>query len=1049
MHALLPLWVIASVCAATKVTNLTIVHTTHIRSRLLPVNPFGVSCSLADSQDGGPESCSGGAARRATFVRGVQSAVGANGTIVVDVGCRLHGSLFFSMFRGLADAEEMIATGTDVLGLDKCEFFAGQTALAGFIRALGNRTSVVSSNLRVKQGTPLAGGTQPIAIVSSRGGRKVAFVSLVAPDLVSSTRLQQDSARNVSVVEGVRMVDHMNVLLHNMSLQHPDCNIVVLLSNLRESGNSAAVLAAQREEEHVLHYVKGIDVVIRGSGSGGGLATDGGVVGGSLRTNAFGHNVLVVGHGSVTDSSHIGRLDLSFDDEGHLLRHTSVHTKLTSANTANAPDVLARVVERKSAIDTMKARRVGSSLTGIDGTRGNASARVGCRFGDCEAGVLLTRAMLHACGTCDIAVFNGGGIRASLPRGNVSLAALNQMAPFEDTGVRLRMTGALLWKVARRAVQLGEGSGGFLQLAGVRIFAHRRNNPGRLLALQVLSEQQQWVAVPDNNRTSYWVVTTFFLAHGGDGYAGFKGATARSTIDLSVWSMLEKYIVEVPRALHAVDLRACYHEYATPATFARGGGDGRGVCHSVRAISTLGCKFGYLDAGRRCEKEPPSKAYTDTELFVGGGLIALVLVALATAAARWWRVRGRPQVMISYRHLDAEFAHRVEAHLLSSGFRVWIDTAITPGNDWREDIATAIRESAAVVFILTPASVQSKYCKEELYFASGLGKPIFPIVLEDAFDAMAGGAKTILQRKQWIDFKGDFGPAAGKLVTELRKAQGGPGRPKRSKATAKQPAAAGGHGQAAAKRLRRLSTATPHNMRTPRGTSCTEVFVCFDQADAAIAQVVRDAFTGYNVAATLAQRVGQTPDFEANAGGLEAAHTFCFVMSESSVRNEVCGEELHAAYELDKRLVAVVVGSNAQQLLAQRGSMALMLEMVRKVNVDRTDCAHGMAGLLACYFKLQHEESLLQIQAGTSSRPVGRLLRTRSSKVLEERDSEDGSSLSFAGLEQGLEAVGIEVEEDYAEGQQSTGGRPTLSMTTVPSASGAVDLHFGKSEQTT
>ena len=1008
MRALL-FWVaaVASVCAAAKVTNLTIIHTTHVRSRLLPVNPFGVSCSLADSQDGGPVSCSGGAARRATFVRGVQSAVGANGTIVVDVGCRLHGSLFFSMFRGLADAEEMVATGVDVLGLDKCEFFAGQAALAGFIRALGNRTSVVSSNLRVKQGTPLAGGTQPIAIVQSRGGRKVAFVSLVAPDLVSSTRLQQDSARNVSVVEGVRMVDHMNIVLHNMSLQHPDCNIVVLLSNLRGSGNSAAALAAQREEEHVLHYVKGIDVVIRGSGSG--------VVGGSLRTNAFGHNVLVVGRGGrrVTDSSHIGRLDLSFDDEGHLLRHTSVDTKLTSANTANAPDVLARVVARKIAIDTMKARRVGSSLTGIDGTCGNASARVGCRFGDCEAGVLLTRAMLHACGTCDIAVFNGGGIRASLPRGNVSLAALNQLAPFEDTGVRLRMTGALLWQVARRAVQLGEGSGGFLQLAGVRIFAHRRNNPGRLLALQVLSKQQQWVDVPDNNRTSFWVVTTFFLAHGGDGYAGFKGATARSTIDLSVWSMLEKYIVEVPRALHAVDTTACYHEYATPATFARGGGDGRGVCHSVRAISTLVCKFGYLDAGRRCEKEPPSKAYTDTELLVCGGLVALVLVALATGAARWWRVRGRPQVMISYRHLDAEFAHRVEAHLLSSGFRVWIDTAITPGNDWREDIATAIRESAAVVFILTPASVQSKYCKEELYFASGLGKPIFPIVLEDAFDAMAGGAKTILQRKQWIDFKGDFGPAAGKLVTELRKAQGGPGsgRPKRCKATAKQ-AAAGGHGQAAAKRLQRLSTATPHSMRTPRLQH--EVFVCFDQADAAVAAVVRDAFTGYNVAATLAQRVGQTPDFEANAAGLEAAHTFCFVMSESSVRNEACGEELHAAYELDKRLIAVVVGSNAQQLLAQRGSMALMLEMVRKVNVDRTDCAHDMAGLLACYFKLQHEESLLQIQAGTSSRPVGRLLRTRSSKVLEERDSEDGSSLSFAGLEQGLEAVGIEVEEDYA-----------------------------------
>eukprot|EP00937_MAST-01D_sp_MAST-1D-sp2_P003642 g3642.t1 len=76
-------------------------------------------------------------------------------------------------------------------------------------------------------------------------------------------------------------------------------------------------------------------------------------------------------------------------------------------------------------------------------------------------------------------------------------------------------------------------------------------------------------------------------------------------------------------------------------------------------------------------------------------------------------LRAKPHVMISYRHLDAEFAHKIEGALQRSGFKVWIDTAITPGEDWRQDIALAIKKSIAVVFIVTPASVRSRYCKEE------------------------------------------------------------------------------------------------------------------------------------------------------------------------------------------------------------------------------------------------------------------------------------------------------------------------------------------------
>jgi len=102
-----------------------------------------------------------------------------------------------------------------------------------------------------------------------------------------------------------------------------------------------------------------------------------------------------------------------------------------------------------------------------------------------------------------------------------------------------------------------------------------------------------------------------------------------------------------------------------------------------------------------------------------------------------------------------DFAKRMETELTRKGYKVWIDSQIRQGYDWRSEIAEAIDNSDALIFCVSPLAVQSKYCKEELYFASGLKVPIFPVVKaeqDESFKALDGGAKVILQRLQWADF---------------------------------------------------------------------------------------------------------------------------------------------------------------------------------------------------------------------------------------------------------------------------------------------------------
>ena len=57
---------------------------------------------------------------------------------------------------------------------------------------------------------------------------------------------------------------------------------------------------------------------------------------------------------------------------------------------------------------------IGSTYTNLYGERGSVSDRAGCRWADCSMGRLLTTSMLHACGNCDVALVNAGGIRGSI-----------------------------------------------------------------------------------------------------------------------------------------------------------------------------------------------------------------------------------------------------------------------------------------------------------------------------------------------------------------------------------------------------------------------------------------------------------------------------------------------------------------------------------------------------------------------------------------------------------------------------------------------------------
>jgi hypothetical protein len=78
------------------------------------------------------------------------------------------------------------------------------------------------------------------------------------------------------------------------------------------------------------------------------------------------------------------------------------------------------------------------------------------------------------------------------------------------------------------------------------------------------------------------------------------------------------------------------------------------------------------------------------------------------------------KVFISYACEDRELAKRLSRWLEGAGFDVWLDESnILPGDNWAEKVSQALKESQAMVVLVSPAAMDSKWVRHEIEFALG------------------------------------------------------------------------------------------------------------------------------------------------------------------------------------------------------------------------------------------------------------------------------------------------------------------------------------------
>jgi hypothetical protein len=89
-------------------------------------------------------------------------------------------------------------------------------------------------------------------------------------------------------------------------------------------------------------------------------------------------------------------------------------------------------------------------------------------------------------------------------------------------------------------------------------------------------------------------------------------------------------------------------------------------------------------------------------------------------------------VFVSYVHEDRScVTEQLMPALRTRGKQPWIDAdSIEPGADWRDRVSRGIANSNALVFVLSPDSVDSDVCADEARQAAQLNKRVVPSAWE-------------------------------------------------------------------------------------------------------------------------------------------------------------------------------------------------------------------------------------------------------------------------------------------------------------------------------
>ena len=433
-----------------------------------------------------------GYANLATLVNMGRSVTNKN--LLLDAGDVSHGTLLTNLFEGETAAVLLDMLGYDAVVPGNHDFNYGKERLieAAKIAEQYSDLRVLAANVLDEQGKMVF---QPYQLYYF-DGFTVGVIGATTPDTETKTHpknVEGLSFMSDEVVYGAQaMVDEVR--------DRADYVIVLAHLGLDEDGSYGVTSRMLAEN------VKGIDLIVDGHSHT--VLENGQRVGDTLIVSA-GEYMKQVGlvEIAVRNGEAVGETAVLISAEDVADPSKNDYAKMLGITEVTPdPQVTAYVESQKARLEQITNEVVAYTPVYLDGERNNVRTK------PTNLGNMIAKAMVEATGA-DVAFTNGGGIRASIPAGEVTRGDIITVLPFNNTVVVVEVTGqdiydALEWGYSR----LPESNGGFPQTANMGIVYSRFSDPGNRIKRVLINGK-----VVDRSAT-YTLATNDFMAAGGDGY---------------------------------------------------------------------------------------------------------------------------------------------------------------------------------------------------------------------------------------------------------------------------------------------------------------------------------------------------------------------------------------------------------------------------------------------------------------------------------------------------------------------------------------------------
>ena len=418
-----------------------------------------------------------GYARIATLVKQLK-AENPN-TLVVDAGDTFHGLPFANLERGSSIAKLLNAVGYDYMTVGNHDFNYGQARLLELEKEIN--FPILAANV-YKDGKRLFKAYE----VRNVGGIRVGIFGLASPETSYKT--------DPKGIEGITFTDPVEEARKVVAEIKRRVDMIVLISHIGMDESSDPTSLG------IAAAVEGIDVIIDGH-SHTSLET-------VIAKNKT--HTLIAQAGDYGKA--LGVVDVVVSTERKVVSKGA--RSLTVENSPGLvadPEVKAIGSAIVAAQAPMLAEKVGTTSVLLLGVRDNV------RTSQTNLGTLIANSMLDISGA-DIAIMNGGGIRESIPAGDILKENIFKVLPFGNYAQTIEVTGADIKAALENGVgKLPAPDGRYPHVAGATFSIDVARPVGSRVSNIIIKGQ------PIDMARTYILAAPNFTINGGDEYTMFVG----------------------------------------------------------------------------------------------------------------------------------------------------------------------------------------------------------------------------------------------------------------------------------------------------------------------------------------------------------------------------------------------------------------------------------------------------------------------------------------------------------------------------------------------